>query len=533
MSLRYQVTRLKDIETGILLSIWTHPTVEERKKKGYGKNVTEISSDKAKGHRDWNSSEYLDTSNSGGKKEKKAMVFHKIDTEEINDKFVAPCFVNGLEACDGEINLGVEENMISNEFAVKLCLDHEVKRRNKVVKKELIVALRGEIYFVKFIINLEENDVEPGVVFGRSFLRLTKAITDFGTETVTIYPELDPFLEEIETMAYSDKYKEILDGICLDKMKLDGMNKDEEEAIIKIKGETLIEKDDPGAFVILIQLEGKIKLNALVDTGSYINVMPYCIYKELGRECKERDHDVEPLEGRTYGASEKCSMPDGCNNHHSKISYLGHTTGENDDEARSSRTKCFRQYKIVKEVLLPQVHHEFLEWEGCNRDAKSRLGLYHAEELDEEGFDVYFQGVLRSDEHFNAQEYWLSISREENLSLSRSHASTIKNPILRVLHKMITYGLCQRTRGKARVLSDEVLRSLSAMIYCRDMDITTLRELIDSEGRLIPEAPQPYVPKVAIPRAQRASMQDLYERLDSIEIRQGAIERMAYRKSYY
>ncbi|GJZ02863.1 hypothetical protein Tco_0520824 [Tanacetum coccineum] len=34
-----------------------------------------------------------------------------------------------------------------------------------------------------------------------------------------------------------------------------------------------------------------------------------------------------------------------------------------------------------------------------------RLGLYHADELDEDGFDVYFQGGLRSDDHFNAQEY--------------------------------------------------------------------------------------------------------------------------------
>ncbi|GJZ70918.1 hypothetical protein Tco_0634769 [Tanacetum coccineum] len=96
-----------------------------------------------------------------------------------------------------------------------------------------------------------------------------------------------------------------------------------------------------------------------------------------------------------------------------------------------------------------------------------RLGLYHAKELDEEGFDVYFQGGLRSDDHFNALEYWLSISREENLSLSRSHASTIRNLILRVLHKMITYGLYQRTTG--------------------NLDTTTLKELIDSEGRLIPD----------------------------------------------
>ncbi|GKB95586.1 hypothetical protein Tco_0981723 [Tanacetum coccineum] len=34
-----------------------------------------------------------------------------------------------------------------------------------------------------------------------------------------------------------------------------------------------------------------------------------------------------------------------------------------------------------------------------------RLGLYHAEELNKEGFDAYFQGGLRSDENFNAREY--------------------------------------------------------------------------------------------------------------------------------
>ncbi|GJR05011.1 hypothetical protein Tco_0527995 [Tanacetum coccineum] len=282
-------------------------------------------------------------------------------------------------------------------------------------------------------------------------------------------------------------------------------------------------------------------------------------------------------------------------------------------------------------VLLPQVHQEFLLWEGCNRDAKSKyntrltqllprhiyspciinwdvlnrmgcdgeiddilrirlreagsdeeiftlvawirafnineplyaklchefystyefdevcandelLGLYQAVELEEEGFNVYFEGGLRNDDNFNAQDYWLSISREDNLGLSRSHTSTIKKPILRVIYKMITYGLCQRTTGydkiqkndlwllsmfdarhqngyanvawvisrwmkrkgagtqkqsqiyygqfilkiarKCRVLTEDVVRSLSALIYCRDLDLTTLRDLIDSDGWL-------------------------------------------------
>ncbi|GKC47148.1 hypothetical protein Tco_1064870 [Tanacetum coccineum] len=244
--------------------------------------------------------------------------------------------------------------------------------------------------------------------------------------------------------------------------------------------------------------------------------------------------------------------------------------GGNDVEAESSRSKWSLQFETVEEVLLPQVHYEFLLWEGCNNEAKSRyntklanllaryvyspyvinwdilngmgcdgeindmlriklrkaksneeifttvawirafnikepiyaelfhefystyefdevyadnelqtkkiikfklggralnltllefacrLGLYHADELEEDGFDVYFQGGLRSDDNFNAQEYWLSISREEILGLSRSHACTIRNPILRVVHKMITYGLCQRTTRYDKIQKNDL-----------------------------------------------------------------------------
>ncbi|GJT67288.1 hypothetical protein Tco_1018768, partial [Tanacetum coccineum] len=42
------------------------------------------------------------------------------------------------------------------------------------------------------------------------------------------------------------------------------------------------------------------------------------------------------------------------------------------------------------------------------------------------------------------------------------------------------------------------------------LNTTTLRELINSKDRLIPEALEPGVLRVAIPRPPRASMQDLY-----------------------
>ncbi|GJT98938.1 hypothetical protein Tco_1094456, partial [Tanacetum coccineum] len=100
------------------------------------------------------------------------------------------------------------------------------------------------------------------------------------------------------------------------------------------------------------------------------------------------------------------------------------TVGTHDDEAESSRPKRSRQYEIVEEAMLPRVHHEFLTWGTCPSlnllEFARRLGLYHSEEVNEEAFDVYFQGSLRSDDKFNVRDYWLSISRDEELHLSRS-----------------------------------------------------------------------------------------------------------------
>nr|GFC08537.1 hypothetical protein [Tanacetum cinerariifolium] len=69
------------------------------------------------------------------------------------------------------------------------------------------------------------------------------------------------------------------------------------------------------------------------------------------------------------------------------------------------------------------------------------------------------------------------------------------------------------------LLSEEVLNSLSAPIYCRSLDTTTLKELIHYEGKLILEVPEPGVPRVAIPRPPRASIQDLYEMMGSMSYR--------------
>ncbi|GKE11951.1 hypothetical protein Tco_1415502 [Tanacetum coccineum] len=232
-----------------------------------------------------------------------------METEEVSDRYIAPCFINGLEAYDGEINIEKKENMISNEFAVKFCLDHEVKCGHKVVKNELIIALRGEIYFVKFIINPEEDDVKPGVVLGSS------------GENEKIDDDWDLLLDDLD-------------------------------------------------FGDIPEIEG-------------VEIPPF----------------VKPL----------------------------------------------TQEEAAREELVIDI---------CRR---------------------------------------YSIQEEER----------------------------------------PVLNNFSAPIYCKALDTTTLRELIDSKGGLIPELPELGLPRVVIPRPPRASMQDLYKRMGCIEIRQGAIKRMAYRQSYH
>ncbi|GJX99514.1 hypothetical protein Tco_0356533 [Tanacetum coccineum] len=192
----------------------------------------------------------------------------------------------------------------------------------------------------------------------------------------------------------------------------------------------------------------------------------------------------------------------------------------------------------INEIIYTEICHEFYSTYEFDE-------VCAADELQTKKIIKFRLGgrahILTFDENFNAQDYWLSISREENLGLSRSHTSTIKNLILRVIYKMITYGLCQRITGydkmkrkgvgtqkesqicygkfiskidrKCRELTEDVVRSLSALIYCRYLDMTTLRDLIDYEGKLIPEDPQPGVPRVGISRPPRASMGKLILKL--------------------
>ncbi|GKE33006.1 hypothetical protein Tco_1452328 [Tanacetum coccineum] len=115
--------------------------------------------EKIKSEGNWDGPEYQDTVDSGKIKEVKAFTFHRMETEEVCECYITPCFIEGLYAYDGVTDLDYENNLISNEFTIKLGLQYKVKKNGeKVVNREL-----------------------------------TKAIVDFGSGTLTIYPDLITF----------------------------------------------------------------------------------------------------------------------------------------------------------------------------------------------------------------------------------------------------------------------------------------------------------------------------------------------------
>nr|GEX37835.1 retrovirus-related Pol polyprotein from transposon TNT 1-94 [Tanacetum cinerariifolium] len=215
----------------------------------------------------WNSPEYQDTTVSKGKKVVKTLSFYRMEMDEISERNISPCFVNGLEAYD------------------------ETK---KLVKKELIVALKGELYFVKFIINPEEDDSKPRVILGRSFLRLVRRVVDFGKSS----DDWDQLLE----FNFDDvpKFGEEL-PLFICKMGKSNHNKKTTMENLNLfyqdngpsssaGGHLTQEETEKEALAVRIskKSERKVNENALADTRSDINTIPYRIYKKLGREERKK-----------------------------------------------------------------------------------------------------------------------------------------------------------------------------------------------------------------------------------------------------
>ncbi|GJU49962.1 hypothetical protein Tco_1219517 [Tanacetum coccineum] len=345
------------------------------------------------------------------------------------------------------------------------------------------------------------------------------------------YEILEEVRPVIETLAYNDKYRKLLDEIWVDKVRLDGMIKPEEERVIaKVKGKMLKEKRDPGAFIFPIRCDRDdiMKENRNITMINYteaevigrlVNVLCQVGFTTLSAKFLileiPVDRDTPIVVGRGFldiiGGNINIlnrifTTFDRLTRQTFRSDKIRITESDSDDE---------EDYVIKRNEMGTQIHNSSSYSDIKNTDplniterlipcqrsrnvdtvlkkdlpgcylctpklflftAIVRLeigeGLYHAEELEEE--DYGYANVLGL------------IVVEERRKGNGSQKTV--NCMCRFISKIAK---------KSRVLTDETIHSLSTLVYCRDLDRTTLRELIDSEDRLIPDIPVDDAPRVA------------------------------------
>ncbi|GJY53675.1 hypothetical protein Tco_0445339 [Tanacetum coccineum] len=199
-------------------------------------------------------------------------------------------------------------------------------------------------------------------------------------------------------------------------------------------------------------------------------------------------------------------------------------------------------WNVLKTLGCASVIDEMLEIRICQE-------FYATFEFDEAVADedlltekvVKFRlGGLKNDDNFNVDQYWLDISSEDKLTLSRSSAKTIRKLWMKrkgvgtQRESLICCGqFVTRVAKSLGVLEDDVLDGLNALIYYRLLDANALRELISSNGRLIPEETTPSIPRVATPRVVCHTTSDMYDKIRQLETRINNIKGMMHRQSYH
>ncbi|GKE25887.1 hypothetical protein Tco_1441271 [Tanacetum coccineum] len=99
--------------------------------------------------------------------------------------------------------IAMKHSLVHSKGLMLWCISDEMQLKTKSQR---------ELYFVKFIINPEKDEFVPRVILGRSFLRLSQGVIDFGNGEITIYLEPDPFEDDSEkTRKSPDDWDQLLD----------------------------------------------------------------------------------------------------------------------------------------------------------------------------------------------------------------------------------------------------------------------------------------------------------------------------------
>nr|GEU63419.1 hypothetical protein [Tanacetum cinerariifolium] len=100
--------------------------------------------------------------------------------------------------------------------------------------------------------------------------------------------------------------------------------------------------------------------------------------------------------------------------------------------------------------------------------------------------------------------------------------------------KRAKYLNCNDPMNRALALQD-VKNPFKKNMFGRKLtlDSNIVRELVDSNGRLIPKGIAHSIPRVPTPRTPRPTTSDLYDKISQFETRVGEIKRMTRRQSYH
>nr|GEV64025.1 hypothetical protein [Tanacetum cinerariifolium] len=349
------------------------------------------------------------------------MLCTKMKTNEISERYIAPCFVNGLEAYDGEVNLEFDEDLVSNKFDVKLYLDYE------------------------------EDESEPRVILRRSFLRLALGVVDF---------ELPPFVCKIDKRNHNKK--RTMKNLNLFYQDIGPSS----SAGSHLTQET-IEKE-----ALAVRISKKF---ALLEEKRPI-------YETLRREeIKKTDRGITMInhtQSEAMGKSFNVLCQVGVTTIIAKFLILDILID------RNAPTVVGRGFLYTMGSILNTLDRLFSTFDGvCHQTFRAaRFDVLRIAESDNDNEEEYVikRNSLGNSEIDEKERSW-NLERESNL----------------------LWSVYLKACYKCRVLKEDMVRSLSALIYCTDLDTIMLRDFIHSDGKLIPEDPQSCVPRVGIPRPLR------------------------------
>nr|GEV06728.1 auxilin-like protein [Tanacetum cinerariifolium] len=286
-------------------------------------------------------------------------------------------------------------------------------------------------------------------------------------ERILILQEPRPI---IKTLKFSDQHKKLLDSVMLDKLKRDGeVQMDEEEAT---------EEDMP----IVVGRSILYTCGGIINTikGTTSTFDGVCYQKFHVATVRNKHEESDEDEEEYCVERDEMGKPTSYTKDFEADSLLDQKEPVN---MKPWKKLCSHTFitnfcigELVTELLSLIIDEDLMSKKVIKFRLGGRghtltilefarhLGLYTSDEIQDEGFETYFV------------EFMTKIAR------------------------------------RAIFLTGEVLDDLSSPIYCRSLDTTTLREMIDSSGRLIAEEPAPGDPIVVVPRPPRHSIFDLYKK---------------------